>query len=134
MEPSGVSLNIENRVGALAEVMRLLSEAGVHLRGLSLGRGLDQRNLRLMVDDPDLAIAELAKHGYEAKRTEVVSLQLRNRPGSIASATQRLAKRGINIEAMFLSAKGSKRVELILQVDDVAAAREVLRAQAEEEE
>lgn len=131
--PTGIALNVENRVGALSEVTRTLSEAGVRVTGLTLGRGPDQRNLRLMVDKPDLAIAALARRGYEAKRMEVVSFMVSNRPGAIASATERLARQGINIEAVFLSAKSSKRVELIMQVDDIAAAREALARAAEEE-
>jgi hypothetical protein len=132
--PSTIALNIENRVGALAEVTKILSHAGVTVSGLALGRGPDQRNLRLTVDKPDLAIAELAKHGYEAKRTEVVSVKVSNRPGAIAAVAERLAHHGVNVEAVFLSAKSSKRVELILQVDDVDAARAALRAHAAEEE
>ncbi len=131
MSPTPLSLNIENRVGALAEITRILSEAGVHVSGIQLGRGPDMNNLRLMVDKPEVALAALAKHGFQAKRSEVVSLKIDNTPGAIAEATERLAARGINIEAVFLTAKSARRMHLVLQVDDVAAARKALGAEEE---
>ncbi len=90
-------------------------------------------NLRLMVDKPEVAIAELARRGFEAKRNEVLTHRVSNRPGAIAEAAARLAERGINIEAVFLAAKSSKRLELIFQVDDVEGARKALARSGEEE-
>ncbi len=133
MAPTALVLNIENRVGALASVAKILAEAGVNVAGLQLGRGPDQKNLRLVVDNPEVALAALAKRGFDAKRTEVLSVTVRNIPGAIAKAAERLAAHGVNIEAVFLSAKSTKRVEMILQVDDVAAARAALKSSDEEE-
>lgn len=132
MAPTTLNLNIENRVGALAEVTRLLAEAGVQVAGVQLGRGPDQNNLRVAVDKPDEAMAVLAKHGFLAKRSHAVSLRVRNTPSAIAEAATQLALKGINIEAMFLTAKSSKRIHLVMQVDDVDAAREALGASEEE--
>jgi len=126
MPPTPLNLNIENRVGALAAITRVLSEAGVHVTSVQLGRGPDKNNLRLMVDKPEVAIAALAKHGFEARRSEVVSMRIENSPEAIAEATGRLAAKGINIEAVFLTAKSARRMDLVMQVDDVAAARRAL--------
>jgi hypothetical protein len=130
---SAISLDLENKVGALAEVTRLLAEAGVHVSGVQLGRGPDKNNVRLAVDDPDAAIAALSKHGFSPRRNDVVSLRVKNTPGAIAHAAEQLAAKGINIEAMFLTAKSSKRVHLVMQVDDVAAAKKALGSASEEE-
>ncbi len=128
-----IALSIDNKVGSLAEVTKTLAEAGVNVTGITLGRGPDRMNLRLVVDRPEIAIAELAKRGFEARRNEVLTLRVSNRPGAIADAAERLARRGINVEAVFLSAKSSKGVDLIFQVDDVAGARKALARSAEEE-
>lgn len=131
MAPTPLNLRIENRVGALAEITRILGEAHVNVSGVQLGRGPDLHNLRLMVDKPDVAIAALATHGFEAKRSEVVSIRIENTPRAIAEATERLAAKGINIEAVFLTAKSARRMHLVMQVDDVAAARKALGAEEE---
>jgi hypothetical protein len=133
LTPTAIVLDIANRVGALAQVTQILADAGVNVAGLQLGRGPDQHNLRLTVDNPGVAIAALARHGLEAKRTEVLTLSVKNRPGALAAAAARLAEHGVNIHAVFLSAKSTKHVELILQVDDVSAARKALRDSREEE-
>ena len=134
MSPTVIALSIDNRVGALAEVTRILGAAGVNIAGLQLGRGPDKQNLRITVDHPERAIVALAKFGFQAKRSEVVSLRVRNTPGAIAEATDRLAKEGVNIEAVFLTAGSSrKKVHLVMQVDDPAAARKALGPPGEEE-
>lgn len=125
---------IENRVGSLAEITKILAEARVNVTGLTLGRHPDKMNLRLVVDDPELAIQVLGRHGLEARRVEVVSIRVKNSPGAIAEAASRLAKNGINVEAVFLSAKSAKGVDLILQVDDVDRARAALQDHLAEEE
>jgi len=132
--PAEIAMNIENRVGSLAEITRILAEARVNVTGLTLGRHPDKMNLRLVVDDPELAIQALGRHGLEARRMEVISIRVKNTPGAIADAAGRLAKNGINVEAVFLSAKSSKGVDLILQVDDVERARAALRDHLAEEE
>ena len=133
LAPLEIVLSINNKVGALAEVTQALAEAGVNVTGLTLGRHPDRHNLRLIVDKPAVAIAALALAGYKAKRNEVHTHRVHNRPGAIAAATQKLAKHGINVEAVFLSAKTSKGVDLVFQVDDVEAARRALRKPAGED-
>lgn len=131
--PTALTLNIHNRVGALAQVTRILAEAGVNVSGIQLGRGPDEQNLRLTVDRPSEAIAALSKQGFFARKSELVSLRIQNSPGAIAAATERLASKGINVEAMFLSASAAKGVHVVMQVDDPAAARKVLGPSLEEE-
>lgn len=134
MPPTEITMIIENRVGSLAEITKILAEARVNVTGLTLGRHPDKMNLRLVVDDPELAIQVLGRHGLEARRVEVVSIRVKNSPGAIAEAASRLAKNGINVEAVFLSAKSAKGVDLILQVDDVDRARAALQDHLAEEE
>jgi hypothetical protein len=129
--PTALTLDIHNRIGALAEVTKILAEAGVNVFGIQLGRGPDDRNLRLTVDRPEAATVALAKHGYAAHKSELVSLRVQNSPGAIAAATRRLAAKGINIEAMFLSASAGKHVEVVMQVDDPVAARKALGTEEE---
>jgi hypothetical protein len=127
-----VVLGIENRIGALAEVTSILTRAGLTVEGVTLGRHPDGNNMRFVVSEPKRALALLREHGYEARLREVAALHVDNEPGAINRAADLLAKRGINIEAVYIAAKSSTRVQLIFQVDDVEGARKALKAAEEE--
>jgi len=134
ISPTELLLTIENRVGALAEVARILSEAKVNVTGLTLGKHPDERNLRLMVDDPETAISVLRRHGFDAREATVVSMRVKDRPGALARATEGLASKGINIEAVFVNLRPDKKFELVFQVDDPEKAKKVVKSLEEEDE
>jgi hypothetical protein len=119
-------LTIENTPGALAKVTAVLAEAQLNLFGVTLGRHGDGGNLRFTVDDSGKAVKVLKAAGYDAKALPVASLRVENTPGALGKVAAVLAERGINIESVFLSARGTREVELIVQVDDLEGARRAL--------
>jgi hypothetical protein len=86
------------------------------------------------VDDPGTAIAVLHRHGLDAHEATVVSMRVKDRPGALARATESLAAKGINIEAVFVNLKPGKKFELVFQVDDPDKANKVVKSLEEEEE
>ena len=71
------SLFLENRVGALADVVRLLNEAGVDVLGVSLIDSVDLVVARMILSDPDTAKAILMEKGISFSETELVVVELR---------------------------------------------------------
>lgn len=130
--PEQVVLTIENTPGALAKVTGILADAKLNLFGVTLGRHGDGGNLRFTVDDPKRAVEALRSGGYDAKALPFHSLRIENAPGALGKVATMLAERGINIESIFLSANGERDVELVVQVDDMAAARKALGSQVRE--
>lgn len=130
--PEQVVLTIENTPGELAKVTGILADARLNLFGVTLGRHGDGGNLRFTVDDPRRAVEALRAAGFDAKALPVASLRIENTPGALGKVATMLADRGINIESIFLSAHGEREVELVLQVDDMAAARKALGSQVRE--
>ena len=63
MKADQLSIFLENRAGRLAEVTRILSEAGVNIRALSLADTSDFGILRLIVSDFDTAKTKLKEAG-----------------------------------------------------------------------
>ena len=118
---------VENKQGKLVEITRLLAEAGIDMRALSIADTKDFGILRLIVSDTDKALLELAEHGVMVKITEVAAVELPHRPGSLNGALTALNETGINVEYLyaFLSSKG-QGAYVVLRVADNAAAEEVL--------
>ncbi|MBW2565571.1 MAG: ACT domain-containing protein [Deltaproteobacteria bacterium] len=127
MQVEQISVFLENRAGRLAEITRVLGEAGVSIRALSLADTSDFGILRLIVNDNDKAKAALKEHGFTVGITNVVAVEVEDRPGGLNHILEILSKEDINVEYMyaFVQHTGEYAV-IIFRFDDIDAAVKIL--------
>jgi hypothetical protein len=101
MKVEQISIFIENKSGRLAEVTSILGNAGVNIRALSLADTSDFGILRLIVNDRDKAMAVLKERDFTVSRTEVVAVEVPDKPGGLASILKSLDNEKINVEYMY---------------------------------
>ena len=101
MQVEQISIFIENKFGRLAEVTRILGDAGINIRTLSLADTSDFGILRLIVNDSQKAKEVLKERGFTVSKTEVVAVEIPDRPGGLADLLQVLDADGINVEYMY---------------------------------
>jgi hypothetical protein len=101
MHVEQISIFIENKFGRLAEVTRILGDAGINIRTLSLADTSDFGILRLIVNDTEKAKNVLKERGFTVNKTEVVAVEIPDRPGGLADILQVLDAGGINVEYMY---------------------------------
>ncbi len=128
MKVEQISIFIENKSGRLAEVTRILGEAGINIRALSLADTSDFGILRLIVNDREKAKAILKEKGFTVGKTEVVAVEVPDRPGGLALILQALDAGGINVEYMyaFVERCGENAV-IIFRFDETERAIAVLQ-------
>ena len=128
MRVEQISVFLENKAGRLAEVTRVLSEANVNIRALSLADTSDFGILRLIVNDNDKAKSTLKEHGFTVGKTDVVAVEVEDRPGGLALILDILSKRQINVEYMYAFVQHSgKDAVMIFRFDDIEAAVKLLQ-------
>jgi hypothetical protein len=96
-----LSVFLENKSGRLADVTRTLAQANINIRALSIADTIDYGLLRLIVNDPDAARKALADAGFTVALTEVLAIEVPDKPGGLANIIDILAKENINIEYMY---------------------------------
>jgi hypothetical protein len=101
MKVEQISIFIENKSGRLAEITRILGDAGINIRALSLADTSDFGILRLIVNDVETAKAVLKEKGFTVSKTEVVAVEVPDRPGGLSSLLQTLDADQINVEYMY---------------------------------
>jgi hypothetical protein len=128
MKVEQISIFIENKSGRLAEVSRILGEAGVNIRALSLADTTDFGILRLIVNDREKAMVALKEKGFTVSKTEVVAVEVPDQPGGLASILQVLDSEAINVEYMyaFVERCGANAV-IIFRFDETEKAISTLR-------
>jgi len=127
MKVEQISVFLENKSGRLAEVTNILSRAGVNIRALSLADTADFGILRLIVNQGDLAKQVMKENGFTVGKTEVVALEVPDRPGGLAEILKILHEAGINVEYMyaFVQRSGDNAV-IIFRFDEIDKAISVL--------
>jgi len=127
MQAEQISIFLENKAGRIAEVTGILSKAGVNIRALSLADTSDFGVLRLIVDDTPKAEAALKDAGFTVRKTNVVAVEVSDRPGGLHQILSLLFDAGISIEYMyaFVRQSGNNAV-LIFRFDKPEKAVEVL--------
>lgn len=123
-----LSVFLENRPGRLSTICRTLSDAGVNLSSLTLAESGEFGLLRLLTPDVDKALAALQAANYAVKATEVIALQVPDRPGGLALVLDALEKGGVSISYMYAFAtKCDSNAVMIFRFADTDAALAVLK-------
>jgi hypothetical protein len=124
-----LSLFLENQPGQMIEPCRLLAGAGIDIRSLSLADTRQFGILRVIVSDWKVAAELLESKGYVVNVTEVVAVEVEDRPGGLAELMGLFENSGINIEYMYAFPFGRRdRAVMIFRFDQPDAALERLRA------
>ena len=125
-----LSLFLENRPSQLRAVCKLLADAGINLMALSLADSEQFGILRLIVRDWQKAKAILEVANRLVKITEVVAIEVPDRPGGLDDVLAVIEQHEINIEYMYAFTFGlEKKAALIFRFDNVDEAISKLQSE-----
>jgi len=105
MKATQINLPLDNEIGTLARLCRDLAQGGVNLLALSAPEtGREKGTVRLLVPNGELAARALTKAGYLFTVEDVLFIELKNRPGALAKAVEKLARASITIRYAYATA------------------------------
>ena len=128
MRAEQISIFVENKAGRLAEVTSILAEADVNIRALAIADTSDFGVLRLIVNDNQRAVEALRNRGFTVGKTDVVAVEVEDRPGGLYRILDLLYKAEINVEYMyaFVTQSGSNAI-MIFRFDNIDEAVKLLK-------
>ena len=105
-----------------------LQKPDVNIRALAVADTSDFGVLRLIVDDNIKAVEALKNHGFTVGKTDVVAVEVEDRPGGLHRILDILHKAGINVEYMYAFVQHSgKNAVMIFRIDNIAEAVKILQ-------
>jgi hypothetical protein len=123
-----ISVFIENRSGRLREVANVLGKKNINIRALSLADTSDYGILRLIVDKPDAALDVLKKANFTLSETNVIAVEVSDKPGGLSEVLDVLGEAGINVEYMYAFVeKSSDNAVMIFRIEDIENAIRALQ-------
>lgn len=122
-----MSVFVENTTGRLAQLTRVLGNDGIDIKASCIADTVDFGILRCIVDDPEEATRVLKEHGFTASITEVIAVELEDRPGGFADVLEILAKENIGVNYIYSTIRSKEGTAIIvLKVEDPQKAIDVL--------
>jgi hypothetical protein len=118
---------MENKPGHLQTVLKILADANINIATLTIAETSDFGILRMIVNDADKAKKVLHDSRITCSTTEVLAVELDDKPGSLFRAIDAFAKNKLNIEYMYaFTEKRSDKAVMIFRFDDIEAAKKAL--------
>src|SRR5436309_3706274 len=118
-----LTIDIENRPGALAEVAAAISDAGVNIAAATCIGGGERAELHILVKHAEaarhsLAISQLAV----SREREVVVIDVEDRPGVLADLTRKVASAGVDLDLVYVATRN----RVVFGARDLAGLRAAL--------
>ena len=127
MKVRQISVFIENELGRIYEVARLLGDNNLNIRALSLADTSDFGIIRLIVNDPGKAHDVLKAANFTVGINEVVAIVIPDVPGGLADILGFLNDSQINVEYMYAFVNNSgKDAVMVFRFEDADIAVKAL--------
>ncbi len=101
MKIQQIAIFMENKPGHIQSICRTLADADVNINTLSLADTQQYGILRLLTSDPQKAREALTKAGFVVNVTEVLAVEVDDKPGGLLRILDIIGENGINIEYMY---------------------------------
>lgn len=122
-----LSVYLENRVGALAEICQLIEQREINLVAICAIDTVEEAVLRIVPEHPERAAQALEEHAYRAIQTEVLLVEVENDPGAASRVASQLAAAGVNIDYIYGSGHPKQdRAILVLRTHQPNEAEQAL--------
>ena len=92
---------MEDRSGRLTDLTQILSEHEINITALSVAETADYGIVRMVVGKPDIAQEFLRKAGFSVRLTDVVCVNMPDRPGALHEVLKILANNNVNVDYMY---------------------------------
>ena len=123
-----LSVFLENKPGQLRTACDVLAKADINMATLSLADTAQFGILHLIVQDWQKAKTVLEKAGCVVKITEVLAIEVADKPGGLSQILEIVDRAGLNIEYMYAFAeKRGDRALLVFRFSNPDAALQVLK-------
>ena len=129
MKITQISIFLQNKEGRLSEAVQTLAAKGINIRTLTIAESKDFGVLRVVVDRPEDAREALKAAGFLASITDIVAVEVDDRPGGLARILQIIEEHKINIEYMYaFTEKRADKGIMVFRFDNPDAAIQALKS------
>jgi hypothetical protein len=121
-----LTVNLENKVGTLAQLGQALGNAGINIEGVCAVSGPAGDVVHILVDSAQLARDALADAGISCSgEREVEVISVVDEPGEMGRHLRKVADAGVNVDLVYLATS----TRLVLGAADFDSLRAAVHGQ-----
>lgn len=98
-----VSVFAENTKGALRKMTAVLAAANINIYSMLASDSAEFGIIRLVLTDPDRALTELKKAGYQCHIDNVIAVEMGDTPGSLDAILKNLEEANVSLDYLYIS-------------------------------
>jgi len=122
-----LSIFVVNEPGKLEKITRVLTEAGLNIRAVSMASTGEFGVVRVLVNDPDAGLAALRDHKFTVTKRRILVAMIDDRPGAMHQLLVTLAAHSVNVEDCYgFVIQEGKRAAIVFEVEKFPEAEDAL--------
>ncbi len=122
-----IAIVSDDKVGLLADISYILGKARINIESISVQTHGGKGVINLTVKDDQKAIKMLSSNGFEVLSSEIMLIRLKDEPGEMSKMTKMLKDNHVNIESLYIVARGEDGFAIhALKVDKPKKAKKLL--------
>lgn len=123
-----ISIFIENKEGRLKKAINTLSKENINIRALCIADGSKYGILRLIVSDNEKTKEILERDHFIVKETEVIVVEVPDKPNGLNSILEILEEGNINVEYLyaFVSTKVDEAI-VVMRLNKMKEGKSILK-------
>jgi len=121
-----ISVFLENTPGILSKFTKVLQDNDINMRALTVAETADFGILRMLVDKNDKCVKVLRDNNYLVSITDVIAVDIPDKPGALHEIAQLLGDNDINIEYVYSTLVREEAI-IVLRVDNIDNAIKILK-------
>jgi len=98
-----VSVFAENTKGALHKMTAVLADANINIYTMLASDSAEFGIIRLVLTDPERAVSELRKAGYQCHIDKVIAVEMADTPGSLDKILENLREANVALDYLYIS-------------------------------
>ncbi|MEF9919235.1 MAG: ACT domain-containing protein [Eubacterium sp.] len=125
-----VSVFIQNQEGKMNSVLKALAKNDINVRSINIAETADYGIMRLILQETEKGLAVLKENNIMANETQVLAVEVPDRPGGLSGLVDLLTAHNINIEyAYSFLPKNTSNAIIICKVNAelMEKAKEILK-------
>lgn len=123
-----ISVFVENKKGRLADITKVLAENNIDISAISIADTANFGVLRMIVNETEKAVQVIREAGYTVSITEVLAVEMEDKPGGLHKVLELLGKESISVEYLYSFVRcPSEKALILFKVDNPQKTVDVLR-------
>lgn len=114
MKVDQLSVTLDTEAGSIVDVANVLAGNGINIMALSLADTTPKSIMRFIVNDAAYARSVLEENGFKVETSEVLVLEVPDKPGGLASVLKALTDADLSVEYLYAFSQRTGETGLII--------------------